>query len=63
MLSYLPQQLSEEKICEIVRQAVSEVGANSIKDIDKVMAAAKPSIKGRVDGKLVSQIVKQYLNK
>lgn len=63
MLSYLPQQLSEEKICEIVRQAVSEVGHNSIKHIDKVMAATMPGIKGRVDGKLVSQIVKQYLNK
>lgn len=62
LLNYLPQQLSEEEICEIVRQAVNKVGANSIKDIGKVMATVVPSTKGRADGKLVSQIVKQYLN-
>ncbi len=63
LLGYLPQQLSEEEICEIVRQAVDEVGANSIKDMGKVMAVIMPKTKGRSDGKLVSQIVKQYLNK
>ncbi|MBP2033038.1 uncharacterized protein YqeY [Clostridium algifaecis] len=63
LLSYLPQQLSEEEISEIVHQAVNEIGANSIKDMGKVMAAIMPKTKGRADGKLVSQIVKQYLNK
>ncbi|MBV4419972.1 GatB/YqeY domain-containing protein [Clostridium tyrobutyricum] len=63
LLSYLPQQLNEEEISEIVHQAVNEVGANSIKDMKKVMAIVVPKTKGRADGKLVSQIVKQYLNK
>lgn len=63
LLGYLPQQLSEEEISEIVRQAVDELGAGSIKDMGKVMALIMPKTKGRADGKLVSQIVKQYLNK
>lgn len=63
LLGYLPQQLSEEEISEIVRQAVSEMGANGMKDMKKVMAIVTPKTKGRADGKLVSQIVKQYLNK
>jgi uncharacterized protein YqeY len=63
LLSYLPQQLSEEEICEIVRKAVDEVGASSMKDMGKVMVVIMPKTKGKADGKLVSQIVKQYLNK
>lgn len=63
LLGYLPQQLTEEEIFEIVRQATNEVGANSIKDMGKVMAAVTPRVKGRADGKLVSQIVKEILNK
>lgn len=63
LLDYLPQQLNEEEISEIVRQAVDEVGANDIKSMGKVMAVVVPKTKGRADGKLVSQIVKQYLNK
>ncbi|WP_446898749.1 GatB/YqeY domain-containing protein [Clostridium sp. LBM24168] len=63
LLEYLPQQLNKEEITEIVHQAVNEVRANSIKDMKKVMACVMPKTKGRADGKLVSQIVKQYLNK
>jgi uncharacterized protein YqeY len=63
LLGYLPQQLSEEEISEIVRQAVDEVGANSMNDMGKVMTFIMPKTKGKADGKLVSQIVKQYLNK
>jgi uncharacterized protein len=63
LLNYLPQQLSEEEIAEIVRAAVNETGANSIKDMGKVMANVVLKTKGRADGKLVSNIVKEYLNK
>ena len=63
LLGYLPQQLSEEEISGIVREAVDEVGANSMKDMGKIMAIVVPRTTGRADGKLVSQIVKQYLNK
>ncbi|QAT40766.1 GatB/YqeY domain-containing protein [Clostridium sp. JN-9] len=63
LLQYLPQQLSESEISEIVRQTIDEVGANSMKDMGKVMAVLSQKTKGRADGKLVSQIVKQHLNK
>lgn len=62
LLDYLPQQLTEDEIAEIVRSAVNESGATSIKDMGKVMSIIMPSVKGRADGKLVSQIVKQFLN-
>ena len=61
LLDYLPQQLTEDEIQEIVRAAVIEVGANSMKDMGKVMAAIQPKVKGKADGKLVSQIVKGQL--
>ncbi|WDC83903.1 GatB/YqeY domain-containing protein [Caloramator sp. mosi_1] len=61
LLEYLPQQLTEEEISEIVKEAVNEVQANSVKDMGKVMAIVMPKVKGRADGKLVNQIVKQYL--
>ncbi len=62
LLDYLPQQLSEDEIFEIIKQTAVEVGANSIKDMGKVMTAVRPRTVGRADGKLVSQIVKEYLN-
>lgn len=61
LFEYLPQQLSEDEIQEIVREAVITVGANSIKDMGKVMAAVQPKVKGRADGKVVSRIVKEQL--
>ncbi|MEY8762961.1 MULTISPECIES: GatB/YqeY domain-containing protein [Clostridium] len=63
LLKYLPQQLKKEEISEIVRKAVNKVGAQSIRDMKKVMSVVMPETRGRADGKLVSQIVKQYLNK
>lgn len=63
LLSYLPQQLTEDEVVEIVRQAIEESGAISIKDMGKVMAVIVPKTKGRADGKLVSEIVKKSLNK
>lgn len=63
LLQYLPQQLTEDEIREIVRESAEKLGANSIKDMGKVMAAVRPSTNGRADGKIVSQIVKEYLNK
>lgn len=63
LLDYLPQQLSEDEIFEIIKQTAVEVGANSIKDMGKVMSAVRPKTVGRADGKLVSQMVKEYLNK
>lgn len=58
---YLPQQLSEEELNEIVKATISEVGATSMKDMGKIMAAIKPKTKGRADGKLINKLVKANL--
>lgn len=62
LLEYLPQQLSEEEIKQIVKHAADSIGANCMKDMKKVMSEVKPKVVGRADGKLVSQIVKDYLS-
>ncbi|MFC6332455.1 GatB/YqeY domain-containing protein [Paenibacillus septentrionalis] len=58
---YLPEQLTEEEIQEIVRQTIQELGASSKADMGKVMGALMPKTKGRADGKLVNQVVQQFL--
>ncbi len=58
---YLPQQLSEGEIEEIVKVAISSTGATSAKEIGKVMQAVMPKTRGKADGKLVNQIVKKLL--
>jgi uncharacterized protein YqeY len=62
LLTYLPEQLDEDKIKQIVKESAEALGANSIKDMGKVMSAVRPKVVGRADGNLVSQIVKGYLN-
>lgn len=59
--SYLPQQLTNEEVEEIIRQTIFGVGANSIKDMGKVMSAVMPKVKGRADGGFVSNLVKTLL--
>lgn len=61
LLNYLPQQLSEEEIKKIIVESATEVGADSIKDMGKVMSIVRPKIIGKADGKLVSALVKEYL--
>ncbi|GAA0747330.1 GatB/YqeY domain-containing protein [Clostridium oceanicum] len=63
LLSYLPQQLTENEIMEIINQAVNVTKANSIKNMKDVMNIVIPKIKGRADSKLVSQKVKNILSK
>ena len=59
--TYLPKQLTDGEIEEIVRTVLAEVGATSMKEMGKVMSAAMPKIAGRADGKRVSQMVRQLL--
>jgi uncharacterized protein len=59
---YLPKQLSEAEIEGLVRQAISQSGAQSARDMGQVMKILMPEVKGRADGKLVNQIVKRLLN-
>ncbi|MDN5314086.1 MAG: uncharacterized protein PWP10_2833 [Clostridiales bacterium] len=58
---YLPKQLSEQEITDIVKSAIEQSGALSARDMGKVMQIIMPQVKGKADGKLVNQIVKQQL--
>ncbi|GIO13384.1 hypothetical protein J19TS2_29390 [Cohnella xylanilytica] len=58
---YLPEQLTEEDIKAIVTQTIQETGASSKADMGKLMGALMPKVKGRADGKLVNQVVQQFL--
>lgn len=59
--SFLPKQMSEEEIRALVKEAIAETGATTQKDMGKVMGKLNPQTKGKADGKLVSQIVKEAL--
>lgn len=61
LLGYLPEQLSESDIQKIVDETINEVGATTMKDMGKVMAAVTPKVKGRADNKIVSSYVKEKL--
>lgn len=61
LMPYLPAQLSEEEVKELVKAAVEQTGAASPKDMGKVMGVLMPKVKGRADGKMVNNIVKSFL--
>ncbi len=61
--NYLPEQLSEAQVVELVNATISEVGATGMKDMGKVMGALREKTAGKADGKLVSDIVKAELAK
>lgn len=61
ILAYLPRQLGEEKIREIVKEAIVQTGATFKADTGKVMGAAMGKLKGQVDGNLVKKIVEEEL--
>lgn len=58
---YLPQQLSEEELEKIVIETIAKVGATSMKDMGKIMAAIKPKTAGRADGRKINELVKKNL--
>lgn len=58
---YLPEQMTEAEIRDLARQVIAEVGAAGPRDMGKVMGPMVARTKGRADGKLVSQIVKELL--
>ena len=59
---YLPEQMSEEEIRNLVKEIIEKVGAKTQKDMGKVMSQLMPRIKGKADGGLVSNIVKELLS-
>lgn len=62
LMEYLPEQLSDEELAVIVKDAVAEVGAVSVRDMGKVMAAVMPKTKGRADGRRINEMAKALLS-
>ncbi len=60
---FLPQQLSSGELKDILTKIISEVGAAAPADIGKVMGAATKQLAGKADGKTISAMVKEMLNK
>ena len=58
---FLPAALSDEEITAIVKQAITDSGAESARDMGKVMALVKPQVQGRGDVGAVSKLVKSLL--
>jgi uncharacterized protein YqeY len=59
--AYLPEQISDQELEQLVSDAVGETGAESAKEIGKVMAAVMPKVGGRADGKRVNELVREKL--
>ena len=60
--AYLPEEMGEDELREIITAVVAEVGATEAKEMGAVMKALMPKVKGRADGKAVQRIVMELLN-
>jgi uncharacterized protein YqeY len=60
---YLPEQMGEEEVRALVKEAIATTGVSSPAEMGKVMGALMPKTKGKADGGLVSRIVKEELQK
>lgn len=63
LTTYLPEQMSEDKVRQIIAETIQETGADSPQKMGLVMKALMPKIKGQADGKLVSRLVTEMLAK
>ncbi|MES9855996.1 MAG: GatB/YqeY domain-containing protein [Sedimenticola sp.] len=60
--TYMPEALSEEEISSMISEAVSSTGAESMRDMGKVMGQLKPKMQGRADMGAISALIKQQLS-
>ncbi len=60
--SFLPKQLDESEVRDVVKKIIADVGASGPKDMGKVMGVATKQLAGKADGKLISTITKEILN-
>ncbi len=60
--TFLPSQLSDEEIEEKVREIIAETGAESMKDMGRVMGAATSELAGKADNKIIAETVKKLLS-
>lgn len=59
--AYLPEQLSESEVVDVLKSIIQQVGAEGPKDMGKVMGLAMKELRGKADGTLVQQCLKQLL--
>jgi uncharacterized protein YqeY len=59
--SFLPKQLSRDEIATLVQEAIAQTGVTSAKEMGKLMGALMPKVKGLADGKLVNDVIKEFL--
>ena len=60
---FLPQQLSDAEVSQVIDNIIAQVGATSAKDMGKVMGAAMQQLKGKTDGRKVQEFVKSKLSR
>ena len=58
---FMPEQLTEDELEEIIDDVIAEVGATSLRDLGRVMADVTPQVSGRADGSTVSLLVREKL--
>ncbi len=59
---FLPEQMSDEEVAAVVEEIIRKTGADSMKDMGKVMGMANKELAGRADGKTISTLVKARLS-
>jgi len=59
---FLPEQMSDEEVAAVVEEIIRKTGADSMKDMGKVMGMANKELSGRADGKTISTLVKARLS-
>lgn len=62
LMEYLPKPLSNEEAEVIINKIIADTGATTQKDFGKVMGAASKELKGKIDGKIIQEIVKSKLS-
>jgi uncharacterized protein len=61
VLGYLPKQMNREEVTAAAQQVIADVGAKGPQDTGKVMGKLMPQLKGKADGKMISEVVKELL--
>lgn len=62
LLEYLPKQLSDEELEDIIKEAIEKLSITSKRQIGELMKEVMPKVKGKADGKKVNSIASKYLN-
>lgn len=62
ILSFMPQQMSQEELRAELKKIIEELGAKGSKDLGAVMKSAMERLKGRAEGRLVNQVAKELLS-